>query len=52
MSITWIIVIVLLLLLLGAVPTWGHSRSWGWGPSGLLGVLLVILIIALLVGWI
>jgi hypothetical protein len=47
-----ILVIVLILLLLGALPTWGHSRSWGWGPSGLLGTLLLILIIALLVGWI
>jgi hypothetical protein len=47
-----ILVIVLILLLLSALPTWGHSRSWGWGPSGLLGTLLLILIIALLVGWI
>lgn len=50
--ITWIIVIALVLLLLGVLPTWGHSRSWGWGPSGLLGLLVAILIIALLVGWI
>ncbi len=46
----WILLIVLVLLLLGAVPRWSHSRSWGWGPSGLIGFLLVALLIAWLLG--
>lgn len=45
-----ILLIVLILLLLGAVPAWPYSRGWGYGPSGLLGVLLVVLIVLLLVG--
>jgi hypothetical protein len=45
-----ILIILLVLLLLGALPTWGHSRSWGYGPSGLLGVVLIILVILLLMG--
>jgi hypothetical protein len=40
-----ILLIVLVLLLLGALPTWGHSRSWGYGPSGILGLVLVVVII-------
>lgn len=46
----WILLIVLVLLLIGAVPAWPHSRSWGYFPSGLLGLLVVILLIALLTG--
>jgi hypothetical protein len=46
------LLIVLVLLLLGAVPTWGHSRNWGYGPSGGLGLLLVIVLILLLMGYI
>jgi hypothetical protein len=46
----WILLVVLVLLLLGALPAWPHSRSWGWGPSGILGLLFVVLLIALLVG--
>ena len=45
-----ILIIVLILILLGALPTWGHSRSWGYGPSGLLGTVLVIVIILVLLG--
>ena len=45
-----ILVIILVLLLLGVVPRWGHSRSWGYGPSGGIGVLLVIVLILWLVG--
>ena len=45
-----ILIIVLVLLLLGAIPAWPHSRSWGYGPSGGLGLILVILIILLLLG--
>lgn len=47
-----ILLIVLVLALLGALPTWGHSRSWGYMPSGGLGLLLVIVIILLLLGYI
>jgi Protein of unknown function (DUF3309) len=50
MSIGTIVLIVLVLLLLGVLPTWGHSRSWGYGPSGIIGVIVVILIILLLMG--
>lgn len=45
-----IILIILILLLLGAVPSWPHSRSWGYGPSGLLGVVLVVILILVLMG--
>lgn len=45
-----ILLIILVLLLVGALPTWPHSRSWGYGPSGLLGVVLVVLLILLLLG--
>ena len=47
---TLIIVIILVLLLIGAVPTWGHSRNWGYGPSGILGVILIVVVILLLMG--
>ena len=44
-----LLIVVLLILVLGAVPSWSHSRSWGYAPSGTLGaVLLVILVLALL----
>lgn len=45
-----ILIIILILLLIGALPTWGHSRSWGYGPSGLLGLILVVVIVLLLMG--
>ena len=45
-----ILLIILILLLLGALPTWPHSRQWGYFPSGALGVILVILIILFLMG--
>jgi uncharacterized membrane protein len=44
-----ILLVVLILLLLGALPAWGHSRNWGYGPSGGLGTLLVIVLIVWLV---
>lgn len=47
-----IIVVILVLLLLGALPTWGHSRNWGYGPSGLLGTILVIVVILWLLHYI
>jgi Protein of unknown function (DUF3309) len=43
--------IVLILLLIGALPRWGHSRSWGYAPSGGLGLILVIVLILLLLGY-
>lgn len=45
-----ILIIVLILMLIGALPTWGFSRSWGYYPSGGLGLVLVIVIILLLLG--
>jgi hypothetical protein len=45
-----ILLIVLILLLLGVIPTWPHSRGWGYWPSGLLGVILLIVIILLITG--
>jgi hypothetical protein len=45
-----ILVVLVVLMLLGAVPTWPHSRSWGYGPSGGLGLILLILLILLLTG--
>jgi len=45
-----ILIIILILLLVGALPTWPHSRSWGYYPSGGLGLVLLILIILLLMG--
>jgi len=43
-----ILLIILILLLLGAIPAWPHSRGWGYGPSGLLGLLVVIVLILVL----
>ncbi len=48
--ISTILLVVLILLLIGALPTWGHSRSWGFYPSGGLGLLVLILLILLLTG--
>lgn len=45
-----ILLVVLVLMLLGAIPTWPHSKSWGYGPSGGLGLILVILLILMLLG--
>ena len=50
MSIGTILLIVLVLVVLGVLPTWPHSRSWGYGPVGIGGVLLIILIVLLLTG--
>ncbi len=44
------IIIILILLVLGAVPHWGYSRGWGYGPSGLLGLILIIIVILVLLG--
>ncbi|MDY7547193.1 DUF3309 family protein [Glaciimonas sp. CA11.2] len=45
-----ILLIILILLLVGALPTWSHSRSWGYGPSGITGVIVIVLIVLLLTG--
>nr|WP_315476716.1 DUF3309 domain-containing protein [uncultured Undibacterium sp.] len=50
MSIATILLIVLIILLIGAFPRWPHSRNWGYGPSGGLGLVFVILLILLLMG--
>ncbi|TGQ67590.1 DUF3309 domain-containing protein [Mesorhizobium sp. M00.F.Ca.ET.186.01.1.1] len=50
MPVTTIVIIVLILVLIGAVPAWPHSRSWGYGPSGILGVVLVVVLVLLLMG--
>ena len=45
-----ILIVVLILALIGGLPTWGYSRSWGYAPSGLLGTIVVILVILWLLG--
>ncbi len=50
MSVGTILLIILILLLIGVFPSWPHSKSWGYGPSGGLGLVVVIIIILLLMG--
>ena len=50
MSIGMIVLIVLVLALLGVIPSWPHSRGWGYGPSGGLGLIVVVLLVFLLMG--
>lgn len=50
MSLGTILLIVVLLMLVGAIPSWPHSRGWGYGPSGGIGVVFLILIVLLLMG--
>jgi hypothetical protein len=50
MSLGTILLIILVLMLIGSVPAWPHSRGWGYGPSGGLGLIVVILIVMLLMG--
>jgi len=50
MGLGTILLIVLILMLIGVIPTWPHSKSWGYGPSGGLGLVVIILIILLLLG--
>jgi hypothetical protein len=50
MSLGTILLIVLVLILLGIIPTWPHSRSWGYAPSGIVGIVLIILLILFLLG--
>lgn len=50
MSLGTILLIVLILILIGSIPTWPHSRSWGYGPSGGLGLVILIIVILLFTG--
>jgi hypothetical protein len=50
MSLGTILLIVLVLLLIGAIPSWPHSQSWGYGPSGGLGLVVIIVVVLLLMG--
>jgi hypothetical protein len=52
MSLGLILLIVVVLLLVGAIPSWPHSRSWGYGPSGGLGLVLIIVIVLMLTHYI
>jgi len=45
-----VLIIILILFLIGALPTWGHSRNWGYAPSGGLGLVLLIVLILVLLG--
>jgi Protein of unknown function (DUF3309) len=47
---TTILIVILILALLGALPTWGYSRNWGYGPGGALGLILIIVLILALSG--
>ena len=50
MTLGTVLLIVLVLLLLGVIPTWPHSRGWGYGPSGLLGAILIVVLILFFMG--
>lgn len=50
MTLGTILLIVLILILIGIFPSWPHSRSWGYGPSGALGLVLIIVVVLLLTG--
>ncbi len=47
-----VLLIVLIILLAGGLPTWPHSKNWGYGPSGVLGVVLIVVVIMLVLGYI
>ena len=50
MSLGTILIIVLILMLVGAIPSWPHSKSWGYGPSGGIGLVVIVLIVLVLMG--
>lgn len=50
MSLGTILLIILVLMLFGAIPSWPHSRNWGYGPSGGIGLIVIILVVLLLLG--
>lgn len=50
MTLGTILAIILILLLIGAIPAWPYSRGWGYGPSGILGIIFIIILVMLLTG--
>jgi hypothetical protein len=50
MSLSTLLLVILILILVGVIPTWPHSRAWGYAPSGALGLVLIILLILILLG--
>lgn len=50
MSLGTIVLIILILLLIGTVPAWPHSRGWGYGPSGILGLIAIVFLVLVLTG--
>jgi hypothetical protein len=50
MSLGTILLIILILMLVGVLPTWPHARNWGYGPGGIVGVLLIIVLVLFLMG--
>jgi hypothetical protein len=50
MTLGTILLIILILMLIGAIPSWPHSKNWGYGPSGGLGLIIIILIVLVLLG--
>ncbi|MGA8391568.1 MAG: DUF3309 family protein [Burkholderiaceae bacterium] len=50
MSLGTLLLIVLILMLIGAIPSWPHSRNWGYGPSGGLGLVVIVIVVLLLMG--
>ena len=50
MSLGTILLIVLVLILIGALPNWGYSSGWGYGPSGILGIIVIVILVLLLMG--
>ena len=50
MSLSLILLIVLVIILIGAIPSWPHSKSWGYAPSGVIGLILVVVLILFLTG--
>ncbi len=45
-----VLVVLIILFLIGALPNWGHSRSWGYGPSGGLGLVLLVIVVLIVMG--
>lgn len=50
MGIGTILLVILILLLIGVIPTWPHSKGWGYGPSGALGLIVAVIVVLLLMG--
>ena len=50
MSLGTILLVLLILMLVGAIPTWPHSKSWGYGPSGMLGTVVLIVVVLVVLG--